>query len=214
MRLIQALQAISQSIISPNTCSLFLHVHDKSFCLSRSLLLIHPSLTFCSLTHVPHAGSGLRGLSVRLLADALCRAAGFWPICPFQLFTPSTVRKQCTPDATAVTTEPSEPKWLPRLRALGGSWFRKWSKTRLLYANSKPTDAQNGSNPMEKVVLSSFGCGSCDNFGRYYDYKSCSLRCETQKVHIFVSAFWNATMTYDDRIAWRLFSNVVLAPDG
>lgn len=140
MRLIQALQAISQSIISPNTCSLFLHVHDKSFCLSRSLLLIHPSLTFCSLTHVPHAGSGLRGLSVRLLADALCRAAGFWPICPFQLFTPSTVRKQCTPDATAVTAEPSEPKWLPRLRALGGSWFRKWSKTRLLYANSKPIE--------------------------------------------------------------------------
>lgn len=55
---------------------------------------------------------------MRLLADALCKAAGFWPICPFRLFTPSTVRKQCTPDATAVTAEPSEPKWLPRLRAL------------------------------------------------------------------------------------------------
>lgn len=118
MRLIQALQAISQSIISPNTCSLFLHVHDKSFCLSRSLLLIHPSLCFHSLARVPHAGSGLRGLSVQLLADALCKAAGFWPICPFRLFTPSTVRKQCTPDATAVTAEPSEPKWLPRLGAL------------------------------------------------------------------------------------------------
>lgn len=48
----------------------------------------------------------------------------------------------------------------------------------------------------------------------YYDYKSCSLKLETQKVDIFVSVFLNATMTYDDRIAWRLFPNVVLAPDG
>lgn len=160
MRLIQALQAISQSIISPNTCSLFLHVHDKSFCLSRSLPLIHPSLCFHSLAHIPHAGSGLRGLSVRLLADALCKTVGFWPICPFRLFTPSTVRKQCTPDATAVTAEPSEPKCLPRLGALGGSWFRKWSKTRLLCANSKPRDAQNWSSPSEKTVLSSFVGGA------------------------------------------------------
>lgn len=120
-RLMQTLQAISQSIISPNTCSLFLHVHDKSCCLFRSLLLIHPSLHFCSLAHVLPAGSGLRGLGVRLLADALCGAAGFWPICPLRLFTLSTVRKQRAPDATAVTAETSEPKWLPKLKALGGS---------------------------------------------------------------------------------------------
>ncbi len=119
VRLVQVLPSISQSIISLNTCSLSLHVHDKSFCLSRSLPLIHPSLCFHSLARVPHAGSGLRGLSVRLLADALCKAAGgSGPSGPFRLCTPSTVRKQCTPDATAVTAEPLSQDGLPRLGAL------------------------------------------------------------------------------------------------
>ncbi len=112
VRLVQVLPSISQSIISPNTCSLSLHVHDKSFCLSCSLPLIHPSLCFHSLARVPHAGSGLRGLSVRLLADALCKAAGVLAHLAHFGSVPMHSRCNCC-DCWA-----SEPKWLPRLGAL------------------------------------------------------------------------------------------------
>lgn len=183
---LQTSWGISQSIISPNTCSFLQHVHDKSFCLSHSQLLIHPSLCFCSLARVLHAGSGLRGLSVPLLADALWRAVGFWPICPFLLFTTSTVRKQCAPDATAV---PSEPKWLPSLWALDGSWFRKRSVARLLYANFKIHKSHL--SQAEKLILSSFARGVVTTLANVHGYRFlCGQRWRDSKVH----GLWKAGM--------------------
>lgn len=118
VRLVQVLQSISQSIISPNTCSLFLYVHDKSFCLSRSLPLIHPSLCFHSLARVPHAGSGLRGRSVQLLADALCKAAGVLAHLPVSALYPVYCQKAMHSRCNCCDCWASEPKWLPRLGAL------------------------------------------------------------------------------------------------
>ncbi len=156
VRLIQVLQSISQSIISPNTCSLFLHVHDKSFCLSRSLPLIHPSLCFHSLARVPHAGSGLRGLSMRLLADALCKAAGVLAHLAHFGSVPRLLSESNALQMQLLWLLSLWAKMAAKARSPCGSWFRKRSKTRLLCANSKPRDTQNWSSPSEKMVLSSF----------------------------------------------------------
>lgn len=208
---LQTPRAISRSIISPNTCSFLLHVHDKSICLSHSQLLIHPSLCFCSLALVLHAGSGLRGLSVPLLADALCRAAGFWPICPLLLFTSSTVRKQCTPDATAVTAEPSEPKWLPSLWALDGRndprpdyWMQTLRFTKAVWAKRR------------RWFLSSFARGVVTTLANAHGYRIlCGRRWRDSKVHGFCHRFLKSRNDYigDDRIVWLSLANVVLAPD-
>lgn len=78
--------------------------------LISTLINLSISLNLHSLFPFPHslpltlAELGLTDLSVWLLDDALCWAAGFWPICLALL----TLRQRWTPDATVLTAQPSK----------------------------------------------------------------------------------------------------------